>query len=75
MPGLLFHHETPSVDWFHSELVPWQHYVPIRTDLSDLTSRYEWAEAHPAIAQDISRQGTAFAMRVRCRRKEFSRNL
>jgi hypothetical protein len=27
---------------------PWQHYVPFRTDLSDLEERLEWCNAHPA---------------------------
>ena len=31
MPGLLFHHVTPTKDYFHDDLVPWVHYVPLRT--------------------------------------------
>eukprot|EP00581_Thalassiosira_minuscula_P014683 CAMPEP_0183717658 /NCGR_PEP_ID=MMETSP0737-20130205/11210_1 /TAXON_ID=385413 /ORGANISM="Thalassiosira miniscula, Strain CCMP1093" /LENGTH=608 /DNA_ID=CAMNT_0025947135 /DNA_START=175 /DNA_END=2001 /DNA_ORIENTATION=+ len=61
LPGLLFHHLTPTKDWFHDLLVPWQHYVPVQTDLSDLRSKFEWAESHPLQARHIAEQGTQFA--------------
>jgi len=61
MPGCLFHHETPAQDWYFDQLIPWKHYVPIRTDLSDLKQQFEWAESHPQEAKQISRQGTEFA--------------
>ena len=61
MPGLLLHHETPTMDWFYDELRPWHHYVPVRTDLSDLEDRFEWAEAHPEKAKQIAIQGSNFS--------------
>lgn len=60
MPGLLFHHETIAKDWFYDDLIPWKHYVPVRTDLSDLREKYEWAEANPDKAREIAQQATAF---------------
>jgi hypothetical protein len=60
MPGILFHHETPTQDWFHSTtttttttttssedsmIVPWKHYIPIHWDLTDLRAKYDWAQA------------------------------
>ena len=61
LPGVLFHHVTPTKDWFHDLLVPWEHYIPINTDLSDLREKYEWAESHPDEAQQIAENGTRFA--------------
>jgi hypothetical protein len=61
MPGLLFHHETPAKDWYFDSLKPWHHYVPIRTDLSDLKERYRWAEENQEEARAIAERGTAFA--------------
>ena len=29
LPGLLFHHVTPTKDFIHDYLIPWVHYVPI----------------------------------------------
>jgi Glycosyl transferase family 90 len=61
MTGLLFHHETPTMDWFFKELWPWYHYVPVRTDLSDLKERFDWAEAHQDEAQQIAGRGRNFS--------------
>jgi hypothetical protein len=61
MPGLLFHHETPTMDWFYDYLLPWYHYVPIRTDLSDLRQKYDWAESHPKEARAIAEHATQLA--------------
>lgn len=60
LPGLLFHHETPTYDYFHEDLIPFVHYIPVSTELSDLREKYEWAEAHPNEARAISEAGTAF---------------
>ena len=64
LPGLLFHHVTPTRDWIHDHLVPWEHYVPVKMDLSDLRQKFEWAESHPKDARRIAEAGTAFARRV-----------
>jgi len=64
LPGLLFHQETPTMDWFYPQMIPWEHYVPIQWDLSDLASMYQWAEAHPEDAKRISRSGTELAYRI-----------
>ena len=61
LPGVLFHHVTPTKDWFHDHLDPWVHYIPIATDLSDLREKYDWAESHPTEAQRIAEAGTEFA--------------
>jgi len=61
LPGLLFHHVTPTRDWFHDLLVPWTHYVPVNMDLTDLREKFEWAESHPAEAKKIAEAGTEFA--------------
>jgi len=61
LPGVLFHHQTPTKDWFHDLLVPWEHYIPVETDLSDLREKFEWAETHPAEAKRIAEAATMFA--------------
>ncbi len=65
MPGLLFHHETPTKDWyFDEEIEPWIHYVPINEDLSDLREKMEWAENNEKKAKQISRAGTRFVRKL-----------
>jgi hypothetical protein len=61
LPGVLFHHVTPTKDWYHDHLVPWVHYIPVAPDLSDLHEKYEWAESHPNEAQLIAEASTEFA--------------
>ncbi len=60
MPGLLFHHVSSTKDYFHDRLIPWKHYVPVSEDLSDLKSKYDWAESHPHKAKRIADAGTQF---------------
>ncbi|KAI2508949.1 Glycosyl transferase family 90 [Fragilaria crotonensis] len=64
MPGVLFHHETPAKDWFHDEIQPWVHYVPVDLFLSNLYDMYVWAETHPIEAKKIAKQGQEFARYV-----------
>ncbi|KAL7553009.1 hypothetical protein ACHAWF_016247 [Thalassiosira exigua] len=61
LPGLLFHHVTPTKDYIHDAMVPWVHYVPIKSDLSDLREKYDWAENHPRMARQISDNATLLA--------------
>ena len=58
MPGLLFHHMTPTKDYIHDYMKPWLLYVPVAADLSDLKEKYEWAESHPVKAKKIADEGT-----------------
>ncbi|KAL7431470.1 hypothetical protein ACHAXM_002669 [Skeletonema potamos] len=60
MPGLLFHHLTPTKDYFHDLIQPWVHYVPVRSDLDDLLEQLEWAESNPEEAKRISENATRF---------------
>ena len=58
MPGLLFHHVTATKDYIHDRMKPYIHYVPVKSDLSDLKEKYDWAEANPEAAKMIANQGT-----------------
>jgi len=61
MPGVLFHHETPTKDWFFDLMKPWVHFIPIKTDLSNLREQYVWAEANPAKVKSIAEESTKLA--------------
>lgn len=58
MPGLLFHHVTPTKDYIHDQMKPWIHYVPVASDLRDLKEKYNWAEENPQIAKSIAENGS-----------------
>jgi hypothetical protein len=38
-------------------LIPWVHYIPIQSDLSDVEERVQWILEHDAQAQEIARRG------------------
>ena len=40
---------------------PWQHYIPVQRDLSDLMDRVAWAIRNPAAAKKIADQAYEFA--------------
>lgn len=58
MPGLLFHHLTPTKDSIHDWMKPWVHYVPVSSDLLDLKQKFDWAESHPVESKQIADEGT-----------------
>ena len=53
--------ERTWCEWWHFELVPWTHYVPVKEDLSDLIQMVEWAKEHPEQAEQIGCGAKAFA--------------
>lgn len=53
-PGVKF-------EW-EKRLEPWQHYIPVARDLSDLVKNYDWAEANPDKVEAISRSLFEFGM-------------
>ncbi|OGN60282.1 MAG: hypothetical protein A3D96_05575 [Chlamydiae bacterium RIFCSPHIGHO2_12_FULL_44_59] len=51
---------TPNVQWYYSALKPYQHFIPIQEDLSDLLEKIQWARTHDREAEEIARHATAF---------------
>jgi hypothetical protein len=64
MPGVLFHHETPAKDWYYDRIVPWKHYIPVKTDLSNLRERYEWTVTNDEKAEKISETASRLARNI-----------
>ena len=62
MPGALFHHVTATKEYFFNRMKPYEHYIPVAPDLSDLWKKYVWAESEsPERAQVISENGSLLA--------------
>ncbi|KAJ7762319.1 glycosyl transferase family 90-domain-containing protein [Mycena maculata] len=62
--GSLVFKSTVFAEYFNDWLRPFEHYIPILPDLSDLVEKLEWAVAHDAEAHTIQQAGEAFANRV-----------
>jgi hypothetical protein len=46
--------------WFTSKLKPFEHYIEIREDLSDLQETIEYLETNPDVAQDLAQNARKF---------------
>ncbi|MGO9623971.1 MAG: glycosyl transferase family 90 [Steroidobacteraceae bacterium] len=47
--------------WYYERLTPWQHYVPVRADMSDLIEKIGWCRSHDGECAEIAGAGQAFA--------------
>jgi hypothetical protein len=53
--GPVFKVESSNIQWFHRSLKPWEHFIPVKSDLSDLAKLIEWARANDEECQFIHR--------------------
>jgi len=47
--------------WYYDRLKPWEHYVPVAADLSDLLEKIDWVRTNDHEAEQIAQRGQAFA--------------
>jgi hypothetical protein len=57
MGGLVFKVDSDYSSWYDNLLKPYQHYLPIKKDLSNLVPFIKWANKNPDSAQKIARNG------------------
>lgn len=51
--------------WYYDRLKPWVHYVPLRSDLQDVTSVYEWLVMHPNECKRITKNANQLIASIR----------
>jgi Glycosyl transferase family 90 len=56
--------DRPWREWYWHELVPWENYIPVERDLSDLLQRARWVRDNPQAAAQIGRASQDMAQRV-----------
>lgn len=49
--------------WYYDALRPWEHFVPVEADLSDLHERIAWCRTHDRQCAEIAAAGRDFAVR------------
>jgi hypothetical protein len=49
--------------WYYDELTPWEHYVPVASDMSDISEKIDWCRSHDAECRQIALRGQDFAWR------------
>jgi hypothetical protein len=47
--------------WYYGDLRPWEHYVPVRNDLSDLEEKVAWCMSNDGHAEEIAVNGRKYA--------------
>jgi hypothetical protein len=52
--------EWPFKEWFTSLMKPFEHFIPLAEDLSDLDITMRWVQEHPAEVRLIARNGRKF---------------
>lgn len=58
LAGCLVLRPPSSRELYYSHLLkPWAHYIPIRSDMSDVSQRVSWAVDNPVEAAEIARRG------------------
>ena len=51
------------VEYFHNDLIPYKHYIPVKMDLSDLLEKVEWMRNNYAQSLEIANNAFEFAVK------------
>lgn len=46
--------DSDYYEHFYQQLEPWEHYVPVKADISDLLERVQWARGQDQRAQEMA---------------------
>lgn len=57
----VFKHDSPFILWYFRVMKPWVHYIPVKSDLSDVFEKLNWAKTHDEEAKQIAENGRRFA--------------
>uniref|UniRef100_A0A8V0XUP7 Protein O-glucosyltransferase 1 n=1 Tax=Gallus gallus TaxID=9031 RepID=A0A8V0XUP7_CHICK len=58
--SLVFHVGEEWLEFFYQQLKPWVHYIPVKSDLSDVRELLQFAKENDNIAQEIAERGRQF---------------
>ena len=61
---LVFKVDTPFYNYYSRFFLPYQHYIPVKYDLSDLAEKVQWANDHPEEAHRIMTQASTLARQI-----------
>jgi len=60
--SVVFKQKSKEIQWFYLLLEPNIHYVPVKNDLSDITSQILWAQQNDEICNNIAKKATEFVL-------------
>jgi hypothetical protein len=59
----IFKQKSPHIQWYYRNLIPYQHYIPLKEDCSDLIEKIQWAQAHDKEVKQIAENAYKFAQK------------
>ena len=54
------------MEWYDTALISYKHYIPFRSDFSDLVEKIEWLKQNDRIAQKVAKEAHVFAQQNFC---------
>ncbi|MCH9632059.1 MAG: hypothetical protein S4CHLAM6_03830 [Chlamydiae bacterium] len=58
--SVVFKDQTEHCQWFYKALKPYEHYIPVQADFSDLPEKVKWAKENDKKAKQIASNATQF---------------
>ncbi|EKE21773.1 MAG: KDEL (Lys-Asp-Glu-Leu) containing 1 [uncultured bacterium] len=59
--SLCFKQESLEIQWFYKGLKPYEHYIPIKDDMSDILEKIDWARKNDGLCKKITENAMKFA--------------
>ena len=50
--------------WYYDRIRAWEHFVPVKADMTDLIEKIEWVRSNDARAREIAENGRRFARTI-----------
>lgn len=65
--------DRPYKEYFFEHLKEWEHYIPVKRDLSDLTEKVDWCFDNPEKVAEIATNALEFSKQHLTREACYSR--
>lgn len=52
--------DTPYIEWYYAGIKPYVHYIPLKSDCSDLEDKMIWLQENDSTAEEIAKNATEF---------------
>ena len=62
--SVMMKHESDDIQWYFEYLKPYQHYIPIAKDFSDLHAQFIWAQQNPEQVLQIALESRKLALEI-----------
>lgn len=60
--SVCFKQKSNEVQWFYGALKPYEHYIPIENDMSDIVEKINWAKKEDEKCEKIAKNATDFVL-------------